>query len=487
MPHKMRHLLFKLSSYVLVLILGALLTFVIGDLFYSHSLPDLKPWHTLHLEGEFSASMDDGSFSWTDYLDVEQQLFSQLDELEKSVFLPVLDIPENRYKPGGNRLARRLQRDWNRSFVLEAENPRGTALLVHGLSDSPYSMRTIAQMLQTSGISVYGLRMPGHGTIPSGLDNVQWEDWVAAARVASQHITDQHPDIPFYFVGFSAGAAVGLKYTIDALLEQRGRPPDQLFLLSPALGVSAFARLANLQRVFSRFHYFEKSRWLSIVPEYDPFKYSSFTKNAGYQMYTLISSVYAGLEQLVKTGQSERLPPITSFQSVVDQTVIALDLVDKLYGAINNPASELVLFDINHISFFDDFLKYSTRDIADALRTQGRQHFTFTLVTNASGQTREVESRSWHRTDQEPDVQALAMAWPKEIYSLSHVALPFPPGDPVYGYAASDISGKPLRSLGNLAVRGEKGVLKVSAGDLLRLRSNPFLPYIKENILRKTE
>jgi hypothetical protein len=57
----------------------------------------------------------------------------------------------------------------------------------------------------------------------------------------------------------------------------------------------------------------------------------------------------------------------------------------------------------------------------------------------------------------------------------------------VYGYAASGASGQSLQTLGNIAVRGEKGVLRVSAGDLLRLRSNPFLPYIKQRILEKTD
>ena len=487
MLRRIRHLLLKLASYALVLTLGALLAFVVGDLFLSRSLPDLKPWHTLYLQNEFTASMDDGFFSWPDYLQLEERLFGELRELEQTVFLPQLDIPENRYRPGGNPMARRLQRDWNRSFVLKAENPRATALLVHGLSDSPYSMRAIGQILLASGITVYGLRMPGHGTIPSGLDNVAWQDWLAAVRIAGRHIGEQHPDLPFYYVGFSAGAAVGIKYTIDVIKESSGRLPDQMFLLSPALGVSAFARLANLQRVASRFRYFEKSRWLSVTPEYDPFKYSSFTKNAGRQISLLISEVFAGLDKLVQKGRIDKLPPITSFQSVVDQTVITLDLVDKLYGVINNPKSELILFDVNHISFFEDYLTYSTEDIAASLHEQSREHFTFTLVSNAVSRTRRVEARSWIQSDPQPVVRTLALTWPNDIYSLSHVALPFPADDPVYGYAASGASGQSLQTLGNIAVRGEKGVLRVSAGDLLRLRSNPFLPYIKQRILEKTD
>jgi hypothetical protein len=56
-----------------------------------------------------------------------------------------------------------------RSFLFEAESPRLSALLIHGMSDSPYSVRSLAERLHASGASVVGLRVPGHGTAPSGL------------------------------------------------------------------------------------------------------------------------------------------------------------------------------------------------------------------------------------------------------------------------------------------------------------------------------
>ena len=62
----------------------------------------------------------------------------------------------------------------------------------------------------------------------------------------------------------------------------------------------------------------------------------------------------------------------------------------------------------------------------------------------------------------------------KRHLSLSHVALPFAPGDPVYGAEPSTPS--PGVHLGNLAWRGEKGVLKASPTALLRLRWKPFYP-----------
>ena len=42
-------------------------------------------------------------------------------------------------------------------------------LLLHGYSDSPYSLRGFGAMMRDAGAHVVGLRIPGHGTAPSAL------------------------------------------------------------------------------------------------------------------------------------------------------------------------------------------------------------------------------------------------------------------------------------------------------------------------------
>jgi hypothetical protein len=73
------------------------------------------------------------------------------------------------------------------------------------------------------------------------------------------------------------------------------------------------------------------------------------------------------------------------------------------------------------------------------------------------------------------------LSWPMNVYSLSHVALPFAPVDPVYG--GDEAGPSPGIDLGTIALRGEKGVLKVPAADQLRLRYNPFYRYIEQRVL----
>jgi len=73
------------------------------------------------------------------------------------------------------------------------------------------------------------------------------------------------------------------------------------------------------------------------------------------------------------------------------------------------------------------------------------------------------------------------LKWPGGLYSLSHVALPFPMNDPLYGKLKPDDST--MIHLGSTDLRGERGVLQISAADMLRLRWNPFYPYIEKRAL----
>ena len=67
------------------------------------------------------------------------------------------------------------------------------------------------------------------------------------------------------------------------------------------------------------------------------------------------------------------------------------------------------------------------------------------------------------------------------MVSLSHVALPFPPDDPVYG--ESPVQDNDQVFLGNLAIKGERGLLKIPGEWLLRLRYNPFFDYMQMRIV----
>jgi alpha-beta hydrolase superfamily lysophospholipase len=465
------------------LVAGALLAIAAGDVMYSASLPDLRPWHTERLEHEFHAGQTGGRFGFDDYMAQERALFEEVERLRVAHFDPALDTAASRYAPGGGLYAKRVAGDWNRSYRLEAAPQKGVALLVHGLSDSPYSLRAIALALHGAGITVYGLRLPGHGTIPAGLDQVDWTDWLAAVALTVAQIRRDQPDAPFWYVGYSTGATLGLKHSVDAI--DAGRLdllPDRLFLLSPALGVSPFAPLANVQRLISRWGVAPKARWSNVGVEVDPYKYDSFAKNAGAQISALIARLQRDLVRLDRDGSIGRLPPVLSFQSIVDATVSTPELASRFYGLLRGGDSELVLFDLNRSAGLEALLTFSPKRVIAAFEAAPRRDYRLTVLHNQSG-LRSLSERSWAPGAAAPDRELpLTAIWPDDVFSLSHVALPFPPDDPLYGLgAARGADGLP--GFGALAMRGETGALAMSPAAQLRLRSNPFFDLVRQRIL----
>lgn len=462
--------------------LGALFTVAVGDAIYSSTLPELRPWHTERLVNEFDAAQAVPGYDFEAYRQQESRLFDEVAALRAARFDPALDSAISRFGPAGGPYAARVAGDWNRSHVMPATPERGVVLLVHGLSDSPYSMRGLALALHRAGLTVYGLRLPGHGTIPAGLDDVGWKDWLAAVGLTVRHIRAAHPRAPFFYAGYSTGATLGLKFAAEAVAAQRlDLLPARLFLLSPALGVSPFAPLANVQRLVSRWGIAPKARWGNVGPEIDPHKYESFAKNAGAQIAALVSSLNADLARMAEDGSIGRLPPVTGFQSVVDATVSTPDLASRFYGLLRGGTSTLVLYDVNRRADLEPLLSFSPRAVIAAFEKAPRRDYRLVVLGNAAGSASLLE-RSFAPGALLASERLLPLAWPDDVYSLSHVALPFAPDDPVYGLARG-VGADGLHSLGALAMRGERGALSIGAAEQLRLRANPFFDDLLERVL----
>jgi hypothetical protein len=79
------------------------------------------------------------------------------------------------------------------------------------------------------------------------------------------------------------------------------------------------------------------------------------------------------------------------------------------------------------------------------------------------------------------EVQPLGLAYPKDVFSLSHIALPFPIDDPLYGLSPDRSEDFGIR-LGAVALHGERGALVVGLDTLNRISSNPFFSFLLERI-----
>ncbi len=186
-------------------------TILLVRAFDSRSLPELEVWHRTVLRAEFTQADADRIRTLKDYLDNEDRLF---EELQKSVYGRVKPREQsdiNRYTAGSLSDPGRFSRNWNRSFELTPERVRGGVLMLHGLTDSPYSVRHLAKIFEAQGFYVLGLRMPGHGTVPGALTTATWQDWMAATRLGMRHVREKVPkERPFYLLGYSNGGALAV-------------------------------------------------------------------------------------------------------------------------------------------------------------------------------------------------------------------------------------------------------------------------------------
>ena len=290
-----KHLLLALTYGLL----GSFIVIVGLYVYQLESRPDLKVWHQAALDAEFHAGLAGEITTLEQYQQREAQLFEQLEEQVYARIDAADRRSINRFSSNSLTDPRGYPKNWNRTFVLSQNEPLAGAVLLHGLSDSPYSLRSVGQLLHERQFEVIGLRLPGHGTAPAGLATVTWHDFVAAVRIAVSSMRDRlGPDRPLYLVGYSNGAALAVHYAL-AVLEGEDMPAvDGLVLLSPAIEVSGVAAYAIWQARFSRLSGLEKLGWTDIQAEFDPYKYSSFTVNAGDQIYQLTRNIAARIDRL---------------------------------------------------------------------------------------------------------------------------------------------------------------------------------------------
>ena len=127
-----------------------------------------------------------------------------------------------------------------------------------------------------------------------------------------------------------------MKYALDCIEDPHLDRPAHIILISPMIGVTRFARFAGLAALPALLPPFEKASWLGVVPEFNPFKYNSFPVNGARQSHRLTSALQEQLARLARARKLDPLPPVLTFQSVIDFTVSTHAIVT----ALREPASQ---------------------------------------------------------------------------------------------------------------------------------------------------
>ncbi len=440
----------------------------------------LSPWHTERLQEEFVASTSDQLLAFEDYLRLEDRLFLELKLSVNSQVETGSAYDLVRYSNGSSADPLGYPTNWNRTFELKANAPVGGVLLLHGMSDSPYSLRALAEVLHDHGYWVVGMRMPGHGTAPSGLKYVKPEDMIAATRIGMARLSSSVGDKPIHVVGYSTGASLALGYTLDAAEGLVSPQASSLVLISPAIRIHSAAALASFKRGASSVPGLGGLAWLSVMPEFDPYKYNSFATNAADVVHQMTRSVDDRIAARADTDPP--LPPILALKSTVDATVTMEAIVDNLLTLLEPNRNELVLFDVNRFAAKSSLLVDDPGPLTNRLMADDSLPFGVTLISNRDTNTREVVARYKAPLSENVTEHELhGLAWPSDVFSLSHIALPFPPDDPLYG--SNPPVGDESLHLGDIPMRGERDLNKIPGEWLLRMRYNPFYDVLESHVL----
>jgi alpha-beta hydrolase superfamily lysophospholipase len=472
----------RLSWRLLALLAALCLTLTLGFTLYAVTeLPTLQPWHKVRLHEEFTA-LHDSDLDFNGYLKLEDRLFDEMRAVQASWDQGNEELVYSRFNPASplSRLAPGAP--YNHSFRLTPAKPIGQALLIQGLTDSPYSMKTLADSLYARDFEVTVLRLPGHGTFPSMMTEMSLRDWTAAVRIAARDVATRTPaNQPFYIGGYSTGGTLALQYTLDSLQNTELRRPDRVLLISPAITLVKLASISAFIDAFSivPVPVLEKVRWQDIIPEYDPYKFNSFPINATRQVNRATKELQSSLARARDSGLIENMPPVVTWQSVVDSTVGPEGSANILYPSLKGAKNRLTLFDVNRHKALGSIQRPTARALIDRLM-QNPRDYTLEIVGNCNANT--LRACVLRLTpDNVKRTRETTLKWSDDVVSLTHVALPFPPNDPVYGYLPGSGKGG-VPSIGSWLLRGESGATSVALGSLTRLRSNPFWALIDQEV-----
>ena len=194
-------------------------------------------------------------------------------------------------------------------YELAQENNDKAILLIHGLTDSPFSFHDLSQYFYQQGFTVRTLLLPGHGIAPSELLTVEYSEWQQAANFAIEQTLKDHQQV--YLGGLSTGGALIFNHLMQQ--EVVDEKIKGLFMWSPAS--KAKNDLAWLAKYIDLIPFVD---WIDLDADIDFAKYESFPYNAAAQVDTIMSLV---VDDGTSASRKMHEIPIFVVASEHDQTI----------------------------------------------------------------------------------------------------------------------------------------------------------------------
>jgi carboxylesterase len=211
------------------------------------------------------------------------------------------------------------------------------ALLCHGFTGSPQSMRPWAEHLAADGLTVELPRLPGHGTSWQEMNMTTWEDWYSTLDRALTGLRRRCDQV--FVMGQSMGGTLALR-----LAEQHGDEVGGLVLVNPSLLTRRLDRhLLPLLR-----HLLPSRPGIASdikKPGVTELAYDRIPLKAAHSLSRLWLDTRAHLDQVTQ--------PVLLFRST-DDHVVEPDSSALLREKVSGEVHEVVLPDSYHVATLDN-------------------------------------------------------------------------------------------------------------------------------------
>ncbi|MEO9945882.1 alpha/beta fold hydrolase [Paraglaciecola sp.] len=215
-----------------------------------------------------------------------------------------------------------LRNDKNAPYILHhGAKTEKVMVLFHGLSDSPFYFRSIAQSIHKQGFNVVVALLPGHGKKEPDADMEdsaladRWRSHIAEVTNVSEQLGEK-----VYMGGFSTGGALASEYIL-----QNPEKISGLVLFSGALAldsnVESMAKIWGIQLLAK----FLDGDYQS--ENANPYKYPHVARFAAFELVEVIFSIRELIEQGAKVdlpifaahSVADRTTPIVGVKSLIEQ------------------------------------------------------------------------------------------------------------------------------------------------------------------------
>jgi carboxylesterase len=121
-----------------------------------------------------------------------------------------------------------------------AQGDHRGALVLHGFTGCPQSMRPLAEVFAAAGYTVELPRLPGHGTTVGDMARYGWPDWAAAAEAAYADLAERTDSVVV------AGLSMGGTLTLHLAEQHPGIAA--IVLVNPVVEPDDFAPLVDIAK-----------------------------------------------------------------------------------------------------------------------------------------------------------------------------------------------------------------------------------------------